>query len=630
MNKIEDKLVYTPLEKLLLEKYQAENADGQKVLNKTLVSAHAREYNADLLTLLQSDEDVKNHFFVKVNETTIFKLEKFLTFITNRSFLPDSFTAFKNKIGLATGKENYLTNSRDVVLNWAYKDCILEGGQTKDDQKRGEIFFNEILAPDQINRLLDDKVFTNFKRYDKNGEHEVKELNQNDNLIIKGNNLVVLHSLKKRFAGKVKLIYIDPPYNTGNDSFKYNDNFNHSTWLTFMKNRLEVAKDLLADDGVIFVQCDDNEQAYLKVLMDEIFMGNVDCIVWQKMDARYDRNTNAKIINRYKEVHEYILIGYKSNKISYNFNEIKKMPDWKNAQTNPDKDPRGDWQSGIISFEEEHEKEDKNSEYFYEVKSPSGVIWERQWFLKEDEMRKKILENKIYFGKSPEFKNVPRIKIFENEEQKYKMESILRGFGTTSIAKDEIEKLFNNRDLFSTPKPEKLIAELIRASTKENDIILDFFSGSGTTGAVAHKMNRQYILVEQMNYIHELPEARLKKVIAGEQGGISKSVNWQGGGDFVYCELANDAENFRNEVRNANVSELLALLEKAKASSFLSYRVDRESFNDFETLTENDQRKLLLQLVDTNTLYVNYTDIESKDYEISEADKKLNKQFYGK
>ncbi len=209
-----------------------------------------------------------------------------MQFLNNKEFLPDSFTAYKTKIGLAIG-DKYLSENQEVVLNFPYKDCVLEGGQTKDDAKRQEIFFNETLAPTEINRLLDDKVLTNFKRYDETGEHEVEVLNDTDNLIIKGNNLIALHSLKKRFAGKIKLIYIDPPYNTGNDSFQYNDNFNHSTWLTFMKNRLEVARELLSEDGLIFVHLDYNEAHYFKVLMDSIFGQDkfVNEIIWRRKQA---------------------------------------------------------------------------------------------------------------------------------------------------------------------------------------------------------------------------------------------------------------------------------------------------------------------------------------------------------
>ena len=213
--------------------------EGQ--LNKNKLSELARKYDSELLELLMSDEDVKNHFFSNIQDgVLVFKKDIFLQFLNNKEFLPDSFTAYKTKIGLAKENGPYLSENNNVVLNFPYKDCVLEGGQTKEDSKRQEVFFNEILAPTEITRLLDDKVLTNFKRYDKDGEHELTELNNNDNLIIKGNNLVVLHSLKKRFAGKIKMIYIDPPYNTGTDSFKYNDNFNHSTWLTFMKNRSPV------------------------------------------------------------------------------------------------------------------------------------------------------------------------------------------------------------------------------------------------------------------------------------------------------------------------------------------------------------------------------------------------------
>ena len=160
--------------------------------------------------------------------------------------------------------------SCEVVLSWPYKDCVLEGGQTKEDAKRNEVFWNEILAPDEINPLTEPKVLTNFKKFDADGEHKVESVSKADNLIIKGNNLLVLHTLKKTYAGQVKLIYINPPYNTGTDSFQYNDNFNHLTWLSFMRNRLMIARNLLREDGVILVQCDDNEQAYLKVLMDEL------------------------------------------------------------------------------------------------------------------------------------------------------------------------------------------------------------------------------------------------------------------------------------------------------------------------------------------------------------------------
>lgn len=239
-------------------------------LNKNMLAELARKYDAGLFSLLLSDNIIKELFFTETEAGLIFKKDVFLQFISQKEFLPDSYTRFSSKIGLASG-DNFISDDNRVVLNWPYKDCVLEGGQTKEDQKRDEVFFNEVLAPDQITTILDDKVFTNWKRYDKDGEHELDELKPDDNLIIEGNNLIVLHSLKKRFAGKVKLIYIDPPFNTDNDSFMYNDRFTRSTWLTFIKNRLQVAKELLSDDGSIFIHCDENQDGYLRVLCDEIF-----------------------------------------------------------------------------------------------------------------------------------------------------------------------------------------------------------------------------------------------------------------------------------------------------------------------------------------------------------------------
>ncbi len=245
----------------------------------------ARNFDEELIGLLLDNQELKEKFFVEVKGTMVFNQNLFIQFLEQKNYLNDSYTQFKNKVGL-TIDGKYLKQRNEVSLVWPFKDCILEGGQSKEEQKREEIFFNETLAQDEITQLLEPKVLTNAKTYDKEGEHPFEKFNRDaelnkkrglpestitDNLLIKGNNLLALHSLKKEFSGKVKLIYIDPPYNTGGDSFKYNDSFNHSTWLSFMKNRLDIAKNLLKSNGVIFVHCDNNEQAYLKILLDEIF-----------------------------------------------------------------------------------------------------------------------------------------------------------------------------------------------------------------------------------------------------------------------------------------------------------------------------------------------------------------------
>jgi len=215
--------------------------EEKKEFNETLLKDLIDKLDEKLIELLLGDKETNKKFFVKIKDVLVLKQNE-LKFFIDENKLDNSYTQYKNKIGLRIGN-NLLSERDEVVLDWPFKDCVLEGGMTKEDQKRNEIFFNEILAKDEIDRLFDPKALVNWKRYTAKGERKVKELKRDkgdiirENLIIKGNNLLALHSLKEQFTGKVKLIYIDPPYNTGNDGFKYNNNFNHSTWLTFMKNR---------------------------------------------------------------------------------------------------------------------------------------------------------------------------------------------------------------------------------------------------------------------------------------------------------------------------------------------------------------------------------------------------------
>lgn len=377
-------------------------------------------------------------------------------------------------------------------------------------------------------------------------KHNEKDKNKNsENLYIVGDNIDALKHLLGSYSGKIKCIYIDPPYNTGSDGFVYPDNFNfdseelartigiteeeaerilnlsgkstHSAWLTFIYPRLLLARDLLSDDGVIFISIDDNEQASLKLICDEIFGdSNVDSLIWQKQDPKIDRNTNSKIINRFKSISENILILYK-NKTKTFFNKMMRLPDWKNKQNNIDNDPRGNWQSGIVSYEEGHKNEDINSEYYFSIKSPSGIEWKRHWFYNKEQMNILLKENRIYFGKSPNYSNVPRLKTFENEEKGYYMESILRGVGTSSSAKEDVKNLLGSREYFDTPKPVKLIKEIIRVSGNKHSFILDFFSGSATTADALMQLNaedggkRKYIMVQ-------IPEKIDKKKAAFKAG----------------------------------------------------------------------------------------------------------------
>lgn len=613
-----------------LEQVLAKNpkflVDG--VLNKNRLAELARQYSPELLNQLMSNEKITNHFFSKLqNGALVFKKDIFLQFLNNKEFLPDSFTAYKTKIGLGTSDRNYLSENKEVVLNFPYKDCVLEGGQTKDDVKRQEIFFNETLAPAEINRLLDEKVLSNFKRYDETGEHNVEEIKDTDNLIIKGNNLIVLHSLKKRFAGKVKLIYIDPPYNTGNDSFNYNDSFNHSTWLIFMKNRLEVARELLSDDGLIFVQCDDNEQAYLKVLMDEVFSRNnfISNIVWKGRGGRQDSKYVAQI-------HETIIF-YAKNKERAILNKAF-IEDTSNYAY---EDSRGNYKTQLIRKWGSNSRREDRPNLFYEVEFEGNKVLpilpngdDGCWRWSKNRLEEAI-KNDMVVSLEKDGRTELYEKIYKGDGKKQTVftswiDESFSGQGTKVL-----EEIFKEK-VFDYPKPEQLVKKFIDLTTDDGDIVLDYHLGSGTTAAVAHKMNRQYIGIEQMDYIETVSVKRLEKVIEGEQGGISKSVDWQGGSSFVYCELKNDAQNFKNTVLEAREPETLSqLFEQAKKSSFLSYRVDPKKLkkSEFEKLSIAEQKQVLLELVDNNNLYVNYSEIDDSDYGISLEEKKLNRDFYG-
>lgn len=374
---------------------------------------------------------------------------------------------------------------------------------------------------------------------------ESVDFDNTENLYIEGDNLEVLKLLRENYLGKVKMIYIDPPYNTGND-FIYNDDFAqgkaefeaqsglfdeegrrmadpmvqntesngrfHTDWLNMIYPRLKVARDVLTETGCLLISINDKEYENLHKILTEIFgQDNVDILIWQKTDPWFDRNTNAKQVSRFLEFKEYIFIAYK-NKATTIFNKIFRMPDWKNSQKNPDKDYRGNWQSGIFSYEEGHKNEDKHSASYFTITTPGGKQYTRMWFC--DNYNEYIeLEKKgfLYFG--GDGNSAPRRKIFENIENEYYMTSILRCVGTSGSAKDELIDLFDNRELFETPKPSKLLKELIRAVAGKDDFILDFFSGSATSAHAVMQLNaedggnRRFIMVQLPELTDEKSEA---------------------------------------------------------------------------------------------------------------------------
>jgi adenine-specific DNA-methyltransferase len=588
-------------------------------LNKNKIIEAALKVEPFLISLLIKSETFKKHFFQEVENVLVFDKIKFQRFVNNKSFLPDSYTAFKNKIGLAVNDDttdNFIKTKNDVVLVWPHKDCVLEGGQTKEDQKRNEIFWNETLAPDSVDRLLDAKAFTNFKKYDKDGEHKVTDFKGDENLILKGNNLLVISSLLKTHRGKIKLIYIDPPYNTGGDTFMYNDSFNHSSWLTFMKNRLLIAKELLHPEGSIFIQIDDFEDAYLKVLMDEIFKTENfrNKITWKR------RGGSANPKNRLNNVADYILWYSKNEKFTFHTPFTKDDPNTKKyikeRFTNVDENGRKFMKSPLQSPNPR-----PNLMYDYKgYKTPKNG-----WSISEEKMKDWDAAGKLWFPDDKD-KNINR-KIYLDEYSGQPVSSLWTDISV-------INPMSKERGSFEGgQKPEALLHRIIEMVTNEGDFVLDFFVGSGTTCATAHKMNRKYIGVEQLNYIEPIPVQRIIEVTKGDEAGVSKKVNWQGGGSFVYAELMEYNQYFIDKIQEAKSKEgILKVWEELQDKAFISYQFDKDVFNSsleaFKTASLEKMQHYLIEVLDKNQLYVNYSEIEDTSFNVSKEDRALNYSFY--
>ena len=547
-----------------------------------------------LLAPLLKNPTVKKAFFTPVLDSFIFNTAKFKEFLEYSSACNSYSKYLGQKIGLYMGDIPLIDRS-EVVLNFPFKDCVLEGGQRKEDgldtyfeyndkehgytekkSKRREVFYNEVLARDEIDSLFSPKAFCNAKRYESGKSSLCKKLNRNaelnkkrglpedtitDNLIIKGNNLLALHSLKEEFAGKVKLIYIDPPYNTGNDSFAYNDNFNRSAWLTFMKNRLEIAKDLLSDDGVLYIQLDYHQIHYAKILMDNIFGEN---------------NFQREIIWR---------IG---------------------------------WLSG-------YKTKDNNW-----IRNHDTIL-----FYSKNSMTFKF--NKYYIPKK-DFK-----RIANSDVESYPIEDVWNGneyddlnsIAIVSFAGETVSKLLNKDDDVKGQKSEKLLERIIRAHTVEDDIILDFFGGTGTTAAAALKMKRKFILCEQIDKHLDISLRRLSKVIEGEQSGISKRHHWHGGGSFVYMELAEKNEQAVRLISACkNFEELISIFDELCRKYFLHYNVRIEEFREevktvhFQSLTLKEQKEMFCRMLDLNQLYINADDRHDDNSGLGMNDVAITEDFY--
>lgn len=626
--------------------------DNKGNLLKNKIQEGALKLDENLLKILLESENTKNQFFKKINGIMVFDKIKFSQIVNSNEFLPDSYTQFIQDIMLVDECGNSIANNTDVVLEFPHKDCILEFDSTKEKDERNEAFLNETLMNSEIDTLLAPKVFCNAILHEKGSKKETKEMTENDNLLIKGNNLIAMHSLVKRYAGQIKLMYWDILYNTNNDKVPYNDSFKHSSWLTMMKNRLNIAKELLKPDGIICIECDKNEDAYLKVLCDEIFDRDnfINSIAIESSTPSGQKTSHKdKTILKTKDT---ILIYKKGGnpKIEPQYtisNKITNYSYWFEGTKDNFK---------IYSLREKLiengliDKKMKNKEITILPDTPI------ERFLVENAnkifRRQPSMPNEI---KQLSAKNKDKIITYKNDDgeefmvlNKYRI-SFLANSVKDIEGKKRITKLLcdiwtdisfhgtqyeGNVNLPNGQKPERLVLRLIDMFTKEGDIVLDAYSGCATTGSVCLKTSRRFILIEQLDSHYEKSLKRLDYTISGSDNGpVSEILNWKGGGNFISMELACNSQKIIDKVLKAkNDKKLNEIYNELKESDFVIYRVDinklEKRAKGFESLNIEEKKKVLINIIDKNTLYINYSDIDDNDYKISDQDKSFTNSFY--
>ena len=637
-----------------------------EIINKQKVIQDLDNYDKELMAKMLSNDIVKNNFTMTINEAIIFNVNKLIELFETNNYWQDSYTKYSKKIGL-TANGRFIDESTEVVLDFPYKDTVLKAGMSKEDVSKEdaqEPFLNAIVAREEIDVLLDSKIFKNAKKYDENGSSDVSEIKDTDNLIIKGNNLLALHSLKNRYKGSVKLIYINPPYyfikEKKEDTFAYNSNFKLSTWLTFMKNRLEIAKELLDKDGAIFVQISDDGVGELHVLLKEIFGKEnfINKITLKTKSPSGFASVNpgvfetaeyilsfAKDKSKWKYNPQYVRSNYDTNYNLYISNKHEHFSKWKienigeyvarqqgyeNKRLAIKELGRSLFDNLVADFALEHAESvfryttinNNASNLLVELRDKSKKEPEMVFFQTRDENYDVYVKN----GQEIAFYSKKIREIDGERVPSIQLSNIWMDTPYEGIAKEGGVTLKGGK------KPEKLLRRIIELATNKGDLVLDYHLGSGTTSAVAHKLERRYIGLEQLDYGENDSVARLSRVINGDKTGISKAVNWSGGGSFIYAELMEKNTGFLKEVMAAeNMHELKAIFERMSQSPDIDFRVDLEEVK--ATLWEHsleEQKKTLIKILDKNQLYFNYSEIDDEYVRelVSDSDYAFNQSFY--
>lgn len=637
------------------------------LLKKDAIITDLDNYEVNLVKQLLENQILKDAFTENIANTTILKINDIIQVLETDEYWSNSYTRYSNKIGLTTNNR-YLDEVTDVVLDFPYKDTVLKAGMSKEDVSKEdaqEPFLNAIVAREEIDVLLDSKIFKNAKKYGKNGSSDVSEIKDTDNLIIKGNNLLALHSLKNRYKGSVKLIYIDPPYyfikEKKEDTFAYNSNFKLSTWLTFMKNRLEIAKELLDKDGAIFVQISDDGVGELHVLLKEIFGKEnfINKITLKTKSPSGFASVNpgvfetaeyilsfAKDKSKWKYNPQYVRSDYDTNYNLYISNKHEHFSKWEienigeyvarqqgyeNKRLAIKELGRSFFDNLVADFALEHAESvfryttinNNASNLLVELRDKSKKEPEMVFFQTRDENYDVYVKN----GQEIAFYSKKIREIDGERVPSIQLSNIWMDTPYEGIAKEGGVTLKGGK------KPEKLLRRIIELATNKGDLVLDYHLGSGTTSAVAHKLERRYIGLEQLDYGENDSVARLSRVINGDKTGISKAVNWSGGGSFIYAELMDKNSTFIDAVLNSsNSDELKVIFDDMKTTLDFDFRVDLQEVSktlwgqDFET-----QKKILVQIIDKNQLYHNYSEIDDETIksQLSQSDYDFNKSFYG-
>lgn len=508
------------------------------------------------------------------------------------------------------------------------------------------------MSPNEVDRLLYPKTFCNAKLIDCSNERKIDSFVDSSGLVIKGNNLLALSSLHKRFHNKIRMVYWDVPYNTESDSFGYNDKFSRSTWLVFIKNRVEKVLPLIKDEGGVFlIQCSFHQYAYLKVLLDEVIGNHV--MTFNVLVRHPDRTLTGD--KEFNDVVEYVLVYSKSKEFKMpKIAEEKTVYDYQYVvdELSDGEEISFDGRKAYIFTPDKYKlKKVKPSKENYKVVTVRGSIREKnssgRFYVKYLEPLASKYPNKTLFKVDGIGDDMYDYRYFYLPPAGKKNGAYLQGMPTSSNVTYKPYPNFldfvqsyntvNNEGIVefrNGKKPEDLIAYLMNIFTVEEDIVLDAFAGSATTAAVAIKMNRKFVTCEQMDYVDTITVPRIKGVISGEENDLLSEVGYEGGGSFVYCELAKANQNFVDEIQSASsLDEIKDIYTRIIETGFISSKVNPKEIDanvdEFASLSLDDQKRFLMELLDKNLLYVNYCDIDDEEYGISDDDKAFTRSFYG-